>query len=219
MIESIYARDGFTVEVLNSQELGPFILQTECISDNKRDDGKTKLVVAYTKDGNYIGSEENARWLLKYNITEHVQPHSDGKTCSIGFNPVEQKWYGWSHRAIYGFGIGSTVEKGDCAYSPVDKKDLEEWAINFWDIGVVRKLDADRECKTSLVIVEHDAVHEEYQGVGMLVKTKTEFNFNREPYESTHFHEYPKQWGRGEWTARTMADAKQMAIDFAESVS
>lgn len=26
----------------------------------------------------------------------------------------EQKWYGWSHRAIYGFGIGDIVEEGDC---------------------------------------------------------------------------------------------------------
>lgn len=26
------------------------------------------------------------------------------------------KWYGWSHRAVYGFGIGDTVKKGDVAY-------------------------------------------------------------------------------------------------------
>ena len=35
---------------------------------------------------------------------------------SIGFSEKEQKWYGWSHRAIYGFGIGSKVKKGDCGY-------------------------------------------------------------------------------------------------------
>ncbi len=32
---------------------------------------------------------------------------------SIGFSEKEQKWYGWSHRAIHGFGIGDEVEKGD----------------------------------------------------------------------------------------------------------
>lgn len=26
------------------------------------------------------------------------------------------KWYGWSHRAVYGFGIGDKVKKGDVAY-------------------------------------------------------------------------------------------------------
>lgn len=28
------------------------------------------------------------------------------KGAAIGFSEKEQKWYGWSHRAIYGFGIG-----------------------------------------------------------------------------------------------------------------
>lgn len=32
---------------------------------------------------------------------------------SIGFSEDEQKWYGWSHRAIYGFGIGYEVKEGD----------------------------------------------------------------------------------------------------------
>ena len=33
---------------------------------------------------------------------------------SIGFCEQEQKWYGWSHRAIYGFGVGDVVKEGDC---------------------------------------------------------------------------------------------------------
>lgn len=38
----------------------------------------------------------------------------DGKgTASIAFSPKSQKWYGWSHRAIYGFKIGDVVEYGD----------------------------------------------------------------------------------------------------------
>jgi len=38
----------------------------------------------------------------------------DGKgTASIAFSPKSQKWYGWSHRAIYGFKIGDVVKQGD----------------------------------------------------------------------------------------------------------
>ena len=38
----------------------------------------------------------------------------DGKgTASIAFSPKTQKWYGWSHRAIYGFKIGDVVETGN----------------------------------------------------------------------------------------------------------
>lgn len=32
------------------------------------------------------------------------------------------------------------------------------------------------------------------------------------------FIPFPEKWGKGEWTAKTLEDAKQMAIDFAESV-
>jgi hypothetical protein len=34
---------------------------------------------------------------------------------SIGFSEKEKKWYGWSHRAIYGFKVGDKVKEGDCA--------------------------------------------------------------------------------------------------------
>jgi hypothetical protein len=33
-----------------------------------------------------------------------------GKGC-------DGKWYGWSHRAVYGFGIGDKIKKGDIAYN------------------------------------------------------------------------------------------------------
>ena len=38
--------------------------------------------------------------------------------CSIGFNKSKKKWYGWSHRALFGFGIGDKVKKGDVCASP-----------------------------------------------------------------------------------------------------
>jgi len=65
-----------------------------------------------------------------------------GEGC-VGFCEKEQKWYGWSHRAIYGFGIGSKITKDSAAYKP----------------------------------------------------------------------------DKGEWTAKTLGDAKRMAKDFAEAVS
>jgi hypothetical protein len=34
-----------------------------------------------------------------------------GRPQSTGFNEQEQKWYGWSHRARYGFGVGDKVTK------------------------------------------------------------------------------------------------------------
>ena len=58
------------------------------------------------------------------------------KVQSIGFSEEEQKWYGWSHRAIYGFGVGSKVKKGDCAYNGKEwtaknLEDAKKMAIDF----------------------------------------------------------------------------------------
>ena len=73
-----------------------------------------EMVSAYTLDGAYIGSPRNAYWLV---VKRGIVPElidSTYTTCTIGFNEKQQKWYGWSHRAIYGFGIGAVVKKGSC---------------------------------------------------------------------------------------------------------
>lgn len=40
---------------------------------------------------------------------------------SIGYSPRHAKWYGWSHRAVAGFGVGSKVKKGDVLCKGVDE--------------------------------------------------------------------------------------------------
>lgn len=78
------------------------------------DDGEyVDVWFAYTKSGKYIGIETNAKYLIE---ERGIAPETikGAKVCSIGFCEREQKWYGWSHRAIYGFGIGDVTQKGDC---------------------------------------------------------------------------------------------------------
>lgn len=56
----------------------------------------------------YIGTEEVARRLAAMNIRPEPVP---GKGVAVvGYSEVENKWYGWSHRAIQGFGLGDVVE-------------------------------------------------------------------------------------------------------------
>lgn len=45
-------------------------------------------------------------------LDDHGIVTGGSDTATIGFSKKEQKWYGWSHRAIYGFGVGAEVEKG-----------------------------------------------------------------------------------------------------------
>jgi hypothetical protein len=78
---------------------------------------------AYTPSGDYIGSPKTAhRLCVKYGIKPEVAPPPStecgpGNVCSIGFSEREGKWYGWSHRAIFGFKPGDKVKEGDCVAS------------------------------------------------------------------------------------------------------
>ena len=68
----------------------------------------------YTPDGHYIGSSRHAHYLI---VKRGIKPeliNSQHNVCSIGFCEKEQKWYGWSHRAIFGFEVGSVAKEGDC---------------------------------------------------------------------------------------------------------
>lgn len=121
-----------------------------------------ELLCAYSvKDGGYIGNPKDADvYIKKYGITEFYRSAPDHPVCSIGWCPSKQKWYGWSHRAIYGFGIGDEVKEGDC-------------------------------CATSGWTEEYLQEHPEADTTSLPVGFK----------------------------AKTLEDAKRMAIAFAESVS
>lgn len=66
---------------------------------------------AYTARGEYIGEPKWAAQLAKRSIVPELRT-TTSQVCSIGYCAREKKWYGWSHRAIFGFKIGSRVGKG-----------------------------------------------------------------------------------------------------------
>ena len=74
---------------------------------------------AFTLKGEYIGSVETAQSLQDMGIVPELRVKNNPNTCTIGFCAKEHKWYGWSHRAIAGFGLGHTVKTGDAA---IDKR-------------------------------------------------------------------------------------------------
>ncbi len=110
---------------------------------------KTLMVSVYTEQGDYIGSLDNMTLglLNKYGI---LPEKADLKhnVCSIGKSFKDGKWYGWSHRAIYGFAIGDEVKEGDCCNTPgVTEeylKDHPEEDISL-PIGFIAKTEED--CK------------------------------------------------------------------------
>jgi hypothetical protein len=67
---------------------------------------------AYTKSGYLVGKPALARYLEDHGIVpELIAGHYD--TCTIGFCAADQKWYGWSEKAIKGFGIGDEIRPNE----------------------------------------------------------------------------------------------------------
>jgi hypothetical protein len=163
------------------------------------------MKTAYTLSGDYIGDTKRAYWLCKKLGIAPEKISDDHNVCSIGFCEKEQKWYGWSHRAMFGFGIGSKCKKGDCGF--VHGNVLELYASL-----------SDEE-KNKVVCVDAD-------GITMERITYSSVPVNPDDPECAELKcsdpktsNYTINVGRGEWTAKTLDDAKQMAIDFARGVS
>lgn len=74
-------------------------------------DPPTSVHNVYTLRGDWIGDVDLFQRLHKKGITHFELAKPDHTICSIGYNPTEKKWYGWSHRAIQGFGINSYYAK------------------------------------------------------------------------------------------------------------
>ncbi|OEU69290.1 MAG: hypothetical protein BA863_04930 [Desulfovibrio sp. S3730MH75] len=121
---------------------------------------------AFADSGCYLGDREIAKLIVvKLGIVpESRTGKQKGEVCNIGFCEKEQNWYGWSHRARGGFGIGSKVTIGDVAYLPGVESDVPEDEHADWILA-------------------------------------------------------GKPLGRGEWEAKTLEDAKEMACDYAKSIA
>lgn len=210
-------------------------------------------------DRSYITHVEIAKddgllkFMAEHEITEEL-------THGVGFSPKENKWYGWSHRAIFGFGIGSTCKKGDCGYKVKDAKEfiksLECNELNKDSHSVDVTVDGNlvKVVSTFTGYVEDDSQDK-------FIGKKTESNYEigekgfiiieptvsckgcafgeltpddnkageyimtqeRKDHSCNFTSDEPQRFtipfGRGEWTAKTLEDAKLMAIDFKEGVS
>ena len=183
-------------------------------------DGTTIAHTAYyAPDGSYIGTKDWADRLAELGIMPQRRL-PDSQTASIGFCEREQKWYGWSHRAIAGFGIGSAVKKGDCAYTATTADELiEDYVAFFADVSDPEEtratLKPDYENNRVWVGETRYPATMVSSADGVMLATECPEIM---PKGEITMGGYWMNTGRGAWTAETLDDAKQMACDFAEGV-
>jgi hypothetical protein len=103
-----------------TKKLQKFIDSISRIEDWEVCKGQKDKVYVLKENGGYlthVGMENDLKHLEKRGITEIER-------LGLGFSPTEGKWYGWSHRAIYGFEIGSKIVRGHWAYMAGNKLDF-----------------------------------------------------------------------------------------------
>ncbi len=162
---------------------------------------KTEMILCYSNvDGSFIGipNDGTTRFIRGKGLSQvQKNPNTDGTVASVGFSEKEQKWYGWSHRAIYGFGVGAECKKGHCAYVPANKDDFIKDTCRWYkDIMEAKELE---------ITEKSNGVHVKYASQGGL--------------GIDELIPFPDEYGRGEWKCKNLRDARDMAADFAESVA
>lgn len=92
-------------EIHGTKQVGPYIIRDETVESPdgiKAHDLRWKM--AYSEMGLFIGpSREAWRYWKRYGIERFYNASGSGTTANVGWSPTKKKWFGWSHRAIYGF--------------------------------------------------------------------------------------------------------------------
>ena len=128
------------IKVIFQRRYPGYLYRRELIDDSDYGgDGNLEMVNCYSLDtGLWLGNAKDARYLcieIGLRMFEKRTPASCA--ASIAFQADEQKWYGWSHRAIYGFGIGDILKKGDSGqeglegYELATLEDAKDAALRF----------------------------------------------------------------------------------------
>jgi hypothetical protein len=141
---------GEIVHAVQSLMSLSFDMPTDEILDSKMRDGleyrtvRTSFgkdvvppyVKVFNADGHYVGSERWAEMLTKRGIVPELSS-DDHKVCSVGFCDREQKWYGWSHRAMCGFGLGDRIFEQE--YGNMDTLFTEHGAVQIVNLDQARQ--------------------------------------------------------------------------------
>ncbi len=105
----------------------------------------TIMLSVYSDNNEYVGRIEDFQ---KY-LDRGILPETFGNNgvCSIGKSFKDGKWYGWSHRAMFGFEIGNKVKKGDCCAESGWVEGCEQYKNDPYVLPVGFEAKTEEDCK------------------------------------------------------------------------
>lgn len=165
---------------------------------SKQDDSIIRT--AKTRGALYSSRLSRLDFLIEHDIHEF---YSYRGLSFYGFSLKDNRWWVWDSRCKHTkfFGIGSEVKKFDLAYEPDTKENLKARALHFWQSDIYDKVAIENETEEGFDIVCYWSADKE--------KVKQEEARGR---VTSHPYEFPETYGKGEWVAETLDDAKEMAI-------
>jgi hypothetical protein len=115
-----YLTEDFTlIKVLKIEPHNGYELRTELWDQGEHGPPNAEpleIINAYTKEGDLVGDPNMAKEICDKRGIKPQMRTSHSNCCTIGYCPKDEKYYGWSHRAIFGYGIGDKI--GDELDSP-----------------------------------------------------------------------------------------------------
>lgn len=103
------ASNGIDKELISSKHMKDgFEIRKEKWSMPWDNTQPVEMESVYNQHGKYIGDVKTAKMLIEKGILPEPA-NEKNNVCSIGYSIKDGKWYGWSHRAIHGFGIGDNA--------------------------------------------------------------------------------------------------------------
>jgi len=99
------------LKVLSEEQRDGYVIRKEMWDTAGLVPEPMEMITCYTPSGDWIGEEKTAKFLVEEMGIAPELSDPDHSVCSTGFCAKENRWYGWSHRAIHGFGVGDKFEE------------------------------------------------------------------------------------------------------------
>ena len=99
--------DTVSSKTLEECELYNVVEDIVQIGSESGDTMKTTSIM--NKAGEYAGPAEDVRKFFDEHAIAPEMRTEDANVCTVGWSEKERKYYGWSHRAAFGFAIGDKI--------------------------------------------------------------------------------------------------------------